>query len=114
MLVTMLKDSTGSENGWQVKEFKKDYEYNIHVDLAKVFIDQGWAVFSKDEQERIDRAKALEEKRANKAMDLELENKAAESKKKEAAKKKKEAKGSKLVIPRKPGQKKEEPKKEVE
>ena len=52
MLVIMTRDQRGSPNGIAVNEYKKDQEYDIPKDLAKIFIkDLGCAVKVKEKSE---------------------------------------------------------------
>ncbi len=48
MLIKMLSTSTGSETGDHegVRLFEEGYEYDVHVDLARQFVDLERAVYS--------------------------------------------------------------------
>lgn len=47
IIITMLTDRFGSENGYEVKRYLKDTSYSVCEELAKQFCDAGFATDGK-------------------------------------------------------------------
>jgi len=50
MLIKMLKNSLGAEDGYTVKEYLEGNEYNISDNLAKSFIAKGKAKLAEEKK----------------------------------------------------------------
>lgn len=74
MLVTMLKDKTGSENGVKINSYSKGVTYDLGDDLARSFLGEGSAVSGSIEP-KVGGELVVESQEEQKALDASPENK---------------------------------------